>query len=209
MGSVAREVLQQTKMPVLLMRPDTTHASLEEDTTEKNTTARETTPTASVATEASPPVLVSSALRVRDVMTTPVTVVPEDATLSEIAALMREHGIGGVPVVDRQGQLVGIVTESDFTGHIAPIPFTALQAPQLFGEFITSEGIEAIYERARSVTARQAMSSPVITVLEDEPITDAVTRMMDKGMRRLPVVHDGEPVGMLTRHDVLRLMARA
>src|SRR5581483_12021420 len=125
-----------------------------------------------------------------------------------VAQLMLDRGIGSVPVVNDQGQLVGLVTESDFTGRVARLPFTVLQAPQVFGEFIPQEGIEAIFARARRLTASQVMSHPVKTATEGEPVTDAGPRMIRDHVRRLPVIRAGVPLGMLTRHDVLRLMVR-
>lgn len=110
--------------------------------------------------------------------------------------------------MDSQGKLRGVVTESDFTGKERGVPFSVLRAPQVFGEFISAEGIEAIQARARGMTAWEIMSRPVMTAMEDEPVVDVVARMIDRDLHRLPVVRDGVPVGMVTRHDILCLMAR-
>ena len=193
LGSVATGVLQRATVPLLLMRP----SALRRDSAEVETAPGEA------------PVLVSPALQVRDIMASPPLVVQEQTTLLEIAKLMLERRIGGLPVVDSEGKLRGIVTESDFTGKERGLPFSVLQIPQVFGEFISAEGIEAIHARARSMTAWEIMSRPVVTATEEQSVTEAVTRMIDRDLHRLPVVRDGVPVGMVTRHDVLRLMARA
>jgi CBS domain-containing protein len=145
-------------------------------------------------------------MKVRDIMVQPVVIVREDTTLEEVARLMLANGIGGVPVVDAQGKLCGIVTESDFTGRERCIPFSAYRVPQLFGEWVSREGIERIYAAGRKLTAGEIMHSPVVTVTEDEAVTVLVDRLLRHNITRIPVVRDGVPVGMVARHDLLKLL---
>jgi nucleotide-binding universal stress UspA family protein/predicted transcriptional regulator len=196
LGSIATGVLQRTTVPIMLLRPTAMRRAYRE---------AEREPAPDVVGPA--PSLVIPSLQVRDIMASPAVVVPEQASLLEVAKLMVEHRIGAVAVVDNEGKLRGIVTESDFTGKERGIPFSVLQAPQVFGEFIDADGIEAIHARARSLTAWEIMSRPVETASETEPVTEVVTRMIARDLHRLPVVRAGVPIGMVTRHDVLRLMA--
>lgn len=147
-------------------------------------------------------------MKVTEIMTQPVTVVREDATLGEVARTMLDRSIGCVPVVDTEGKLAGVIVESDFTGKERGFPFSAYMAPELLGEWVTKEGVERIYQAARTRTAKEIMTSHPITITVDEEVTDLVVKMIDHGVHRVPVVRDGVPVGIVTRHDLLKLMAR-
>lgn len=142
-----------------------------------------------------------------EIMAQPVVTVREDATLDEAARLMLQHRIGCLPVVDEHGVLRGIVTESDFTGEEQTLPFSAYRAPKLFGQWASKQEIEAALEAGRSLIVREIMSAPVETVQEDDPIGDVVERMLRHDINRIPVVRDGVPVGIIARHDLLRMIA--
>jgi CBS domain-containing protein len=58
------------------------------------------------------------------------------------------------------------------------------------------------------MTAKEIMTSPVITVTEDDPIEEVVRRLLDYDINRIPVVRDGKPVGIVSQHDLLNLMVR-
>jgi CBS domain-containing protein len=147
-------------------------------------------------------------MTVKDIMSQPVVTVPEDALAPEIARVMQERDIGAVVVVDAAGALRGIVTESDFTGVGRCVPFSLALAPVVFGaRAATMAEIEQIYAMARKLTARQIMSEEVHTARESEEIGAVVHRMLRRKLKHVPVVRDGKPVGMLARHDVLKLMA--
>jgi len=145
-------------------------------------------------------------MKVKEIMVQPVIVVREDTTLEEIARIMLDNRIGCVPVVDEKGKLAGIVTESDFTAKEHGVPFSTFNAPQLFGRWVPKEGIEEIYKVARTMAAKEIMTSPVITVTEDDPIEELVRKLLDYNIKRIPVVRDGEPVGIVSQHDLLNLM---
>ena len=144
-----------------------------------------------------------------EIMSRPAITVREGTTLEEIARTLLEHRIGSVPVVDEDGKLVGIVSESDFAGKERGVPFTAFHAPNILGQWITKDGVERIYEASRRMTARDIMTSPVETLTEDTTVTDIVRRMIRQDLKRLPVVRGGRPVGMVTHHDLLRVVAPA
>jgi nucleotide-binding universal stress UspA family protein/predicted transcriptional regulator len=152
------------------------------------------------------PLTRGSEITAGDIMTQPALTVGEDATLEEVARLMLDHSIGCVPVVDTHGLLQGIITESDFTGQERYFPFSAYRAPQLFGEWISKEEIEAIYAAGRRMRAREIMHTPVVTAAEGEPVADVVEKMLRHDITRVPVVRDGVPIGIVARHDLLRLM---
>ena len=144
-----------------------------------------------------------------EIMSQPAITVREDTTLEAVARTMLGHRIGSVPVVNDDGKVVGIVSESDFVGKDRGMPFTAFHAPNILGQWITKDGVERIYEAARQMTARDIMTSPVESLTEDTPVTDIVRRMIRHDLKRLPVLRDRRPVGMVTHHDLLRIVAPA
>jgi len=147
-------------------------------------------------------------VKVKEIMVQPVIVAEEDTTLEEIARMMLDNRIGCVPVVDGKGKLTGIVTESDFLAKEHSVPFSTFQAPQLFGKWVPKEGIEEIYKAARTITAKEIMTSPVITVTEEDPIEEAVIKLLSHDINHVPVVRKGIPVGIVARHDLLNLMVQ-
>ena len=147
-------------------------------------------------------------MKVREIMIKPVVTVREDTTLAEIAKIMLEHRIGGLPVINSEGKLAGIVTESDFAAKERGIPFSLVRAPQLFGSWLGRTGVEHLSITARTLTARDIMQSHVITVGGDDSLELVLQAMMRHDVNRIPVVRDGVPVGIVARRDLLRLMLR-
>jgi CBS domain-containing protein len=139
-------------------------------------------------------------------MSTPVVVVQEEATLEEVARTMLDHHIGCAPVVNRKGLLVGVITESDFAAKEKGFPFSTFRAPQLLGQWVSSDNVERIYEAARQLQAKEIMQPQVITVTEDQTMNDAVVLMFEHDINPIPVIRDGVPVGIVSRHDLLRLL---
>lgn len=142
----------------------------------------------------------------QDVMSAPPHTVTESTDLASAAHLMLERRIGCVLVVDQTGRLTGIVTESDYTAKEKGIPFSTLTCPQVFGEWVGSDTINRIYEAARSRAVAEILSSPVYTVEPTTPIDQVLTTMLDRRVKHVPVTSDGMPVGVITPHDMLRLM---
>lgn len=198
-GSVAEDIAQRQVVPLLLVRPSAAEIDASLRAARAGYRVGPPTPPA-------PPAPVATVFAA-DVMTTPVVTAREDATLEELARLMLAHGIGCVPIVDDAGRLVGIVTESDFVAKERGVPFSAYRTPQLFGQWLSHEGVEQIYALGRTLTARQVMRAPVITAREDDPITDVMERLVRYDIARIPVVSDGVPVGIIARHDLLKLLA--
>ena len=145
-------------------------------------------------------------MKVKEIMAQPVITVSEDSSLEEIAKMMLQHRIACVPVANASSKLVGLVTESTFTAREKWLPFTRLSLPQLFGHYLGTGEVDSIYEAARRITAREVMSTNLITVTEDELVRVVLEKMLRHGVNNIPVVKDGVPVGMVTRHDLLKMM---
>lgn len=144
-------------------------------------------------------------MKVNEIMTQPVITIGEDTTLREVARIMLQHRIGGLPVVDEDGNLTGIVTESDFTAKEKCVPFSLFRAPQLFGTWLGANA-EELYANACNICAREVMSTNVVTVDENDPIEKLLERILKYDINRIPVVSQRKPVGIVARRDLLRLM---
>lgn len=146
-------------------------------------------------------------MKVREIMSSPAVTVNGDTPLPEVARLMQQRNIGAIPVVDGAGKLIGMITETDFTGVGRAVPFSLDLAPVVFGaRAATVAELERIYAMARKLKAKEAMTEKIQTTTEDEEVGRLVQRMLDKDFKHVPVVRDGKPVGMVARHDVLKLM---
>jgi CBS domain-containing protein len=144
-------------------------------------------------------------MKVNDVMTRgPITVSP-DTKLRELAHLLTDHHISGVPVVDDAGRCIGVVSEGDLLVKQLSRPLSR----RLPLEWIIGERHDpAELRRRAATTAAEAMSSPAVTITADRPIREAAALMIDRQINRLPVVADGRVVAIITRSDMVRAYLR-
>lgn len=147
-------------------------------------------------------------MQVKEIMSKPVVVVHENDSLEDVARTILENKIGGVPVIDSLGKVIGIITESDFGAKEKSIPFSTFHSAQVLGQWLSGSQIERIYEAARDRRAKEIMSQPVIVLSETDPVEKAAELLLKHDVTRLPVVRDGEPIGMLARRDLLKLMLK-
>jgi len=145
-------------------------------------------------------------MQVKDIMTGPVVTTGLDDTLDQVARTMLERRIGCVVVVDGGGKACGILTERDFTAQEAGNPFDQYRAPRLFGKNVRQHGLEAIYDEARTIPARKAMRSILYSLSESDPVERVMDNMVRHDVNHLPVLKGWKPVGMVSRHDLLRLV---
>lgn len=150
-----------------------------------------------------------SELTAADIMIRDVITIEEDASVKDLAELLSRKKISGVPVVDSQRRVVGIVSEGDLVSVDADIHFP--HYIQFLDSVIFLESMKKFDERIRKAAAvevGQIMTTDVITVQVDTPVSELATIMTDKEVNRLPVL-DGEVLaGIVTRADVVRSMAR-
>jgi CBS-domain-containing membrane protein len=134
---------------------------------------------------------------VKDVMTTRVISARRDAPFAAIAAALREHRVSAFPVTDDQGQVIGVVSESDLLAKLAL--GTDDEAPGITGILRRHE-----LEKARAVTAEELMTSPAYMVFPDDTVEHAAQLMYRRKVKRLPVVDaDNHLAGIVSRADVL------
>ncbi|MBU1694823.1 MAG: CBS domain-containing protein [Verrucomicrobia bacterium] len=118
-----------------------------------------------------------------DIMTHPVITVKENVHLTEVIDLLLRWHISGMPVVDDQDRLIGMVTEHDLLNF-------------------------AFDGNAEEATVADAMSRKVVSFPPETPIEELVSTCVVQRIRRVPIVKDGRVVGIVSRRDVLREMQR-
>lgn len=136
----------------------------------------------------------------------PVTARP-DMSVREVATLLLQHRISAVPVVDAAGKLVGIVSEGDLVRRgevirdekqswwLEAIAEGERMAPELLA-----------YLRSSDRTVRHLMTREVITVEEATPLSEVARLLERQGIKRVPVLHDGQVVGIVSRADLIRAL---
>ncbi len=138
----------------------------------------------------------------------PVTVLP-DAKVEDVAFLLGQHELHGVPVVNEAGRCVGIVTENDLVLADEEGDLHIPHYVELFGGLVFLEsvrGFEKRLKKATATTAKDLMTSDPTTIGPDEDVHQAAKVISESGHNRLPVVEHGVLVGVITRTDVLRAL---
>ncbi|MGZ9160946.1 MAG: CBS domain-containing protein [Candidatus Limnocylindrales bacterium] len=144
-------------------------------------------------------------MKVREVMTSEVCQVKPETPLREVAQLLVERQVSGVPVVDDAGRVLGVVSEGDFLAREAGE--SARPSAPLWWTWAAGPDKKAI-ERMHATTAGTAMTAPAVTVGADRPLSEAAMIMARRQINRLPVVEDGRLVGIISRADIVRAFAR-
>jgi CBS domain-containing protein len=142
-------------------------------------------------------------MKVKDVMTRDVVTVEPWTPLREVARLMVERRVSGLPVVDEDGSVIGVVSEGDILvkerGQVGE--------RSLFDHMLEVNGSEGVKHDAQD--AANAMTSPAVTIRPDRAVSEAAALMLDRSVNRLPVVdHHGALLGIVTRADLVRAFVR-
>jgi CBS domain-containing protein len=140
-------------------------------------------------------------------MTREVITISPEADITEAVKILLDKGINGLPVVDNEGRLVGILCQSDLVRmqKSLPIPslFTLLDG---FVPLSSSALLEAEVKRIAASKVSDAMSTKVVTVAPDMTIDEIAALMVDKKFHTLPVTHDGKLLGIVGKKDVLKTL---
>ncbi|MEM1563390.1 MAG: CBS domain-containing protein [Candidatus Bathyarchaeia archaeon] len=124
-----------------------------------------------------------SRMLVKDVMSSPVITVEEDATANRVAELMDKHELGCIIVTSKEGKPIGIITERDLVTRVL-----------------------AKNVKPDTLKAKDVMTTPLITIEPDETISEAARKMSRLNIRRLGVVYKGQLIGILSSKDILAVM---
>jgi CBS domain-containing protein len=151
-------------------------------------------------------------MRAMDVMTTNVITVGPDTSVQDIAKLLSERNISGVPVVDAANRLVGIVSEGDLLHRVETGTERRVHRRRRswwLDWFGSEEELARDYVKSHGRSAKDVMTSEVVTVSEDTDLADVANLLETRRIKRVPVVRDGKLVGIVSRANIVRALAAA
>jgi CBS domain-containing protein len=144
-----------------------------------------------------------------DVMTKNVVTVGPETPTRTVAKLLLGKGFSAVPVIADNGAVIGMVSESDLIaseiGALAPRRGWWLEL-LAEGEDLATEFVD--YLKAVDRPAREVMTAPVVTVAEDTPVEAIAQTLQAHNIKRVPVLHEGRVVGIVSRADLVRALAK-
>jgi len=143
-------------------------------------------------------------MNVADLMTRNVITAGLGTSVRHAADLMLAHRVSGLPVVDDDGQLVGLVTEGDLLRR-AELGFADIVHP--WQSAVSQAGLARDFVKRHSWRVADVMASPVTTIAETASISEAAQVMDTRGIKRLPVVRERMLVGIISRADLLHCIA--
>jgi CBS domain-containing protein len=153
-------------------------------------------------------------VKVREVMSSPVLSIQSDTLVKNAAAMLAERNVSGVPVVDND-RVVGVFSEIDVLKSIKTtrkdlhLVFPSISSLGIaFQEEVTQREILEAYEEVGNTPVKDVMSKEVVTVHPDITVNEAIVLMVERKIQRLPVVEDKKLVGIITRGDIIRGLAK-
>lgn len=144
----------------------------------------------------------------KDIMTTQVVTVTPETDINEAAAILLEKGFNGLPVVDAQGELAGIICQSDLVAQQRKIPLPSFFT--MLGGFVALTSLSQMQRAMDKMSAtkvEQAMTRNPVTVSPDTPVDKIADLMVDKQYHTIPVVKERKLAGVVSKRDMLRLLA--
>jgi CBS domain-containing protein len=146
-------------------------------------------------------------MKARDVMVSPVVTVKLNACVKEVARVLLDQRISAVPVVDDQGKVVGIVSEGDLL-HRSEVGTERRRSWWLLG-LTREETLAAEYVKTHGRKVADVMTSKVITATPDTPLHEVAGLMETNSVKRVPIVKDGQLVGIVSRANLVQAVASA
>lgn len=145
-------------------------------------------------------------MKATDVMTKTVVTVHPETPVKEVASLMAHHHISGMPVVDQAGAMIGIISETDLL-HRAELG-TERQRKWWLKAFTNADTLARDYTLSHAAKASDIMSKAVVSVSPETSLADLADLLDKRKLKRVPVVANGKPVGMITRSDLVRALVQ-
>ena len=149
-------------------------------------------------------------MRAMDVMTTNVITVGPDTSVQEVAKILSERNISGVPVVDAENRLVGIVSEGDLLHRVETGTERRAQRRRRSWWLDTigsDEELARDYVKSHGRTAKDVMTREVVTASDTTELAEIANLLETKRIKRVPVVRDGKLVGIVSRANLVRALA--
>jgi CBS domain-containing protein len=143
----------------------------------------------------------------QDIMTTELTVLEPDMAFASAAKILVENHFNGAPVVDKAGKLVGILCQSDLVAQQKKLPVPTLIT--LLDSFVRLTPTKQLEKQARKIaalTVGEAMTNDPVTIKPDTSIDTIAALMVDSNLHTLPVLKDGQLVGIIGKEDILRTL---
>jgi len=144
-------------------------------------------------------------MKAKDVMTSPVVSIEPDASIWQAVRIMLQRHVSGLPVIDQEGSLVGIVTEGDFLRRAET--GTQRRRPRWLEYLIGPGRLADEYTRAHGRKVSEIMTADPLTITEDTPLDEIVRLMEKRQIKRLPVVCDQHVVGIVSRANLVHALA--
>ncbi len=144
-------------------------------------------------------------MKIKHVVSSDVITINQNATYREAANILYHSKISGAPVVDNDGNLVGMLSEKDLFKVLYPYESSFSTNPEMYLDFEMRENkIDEIKDRP----IREYMTKQVFTVNSETPILKAGGLMLAKGIHRLPVLDEGKLVGIVSREDIFGIILK-
>ncbi len=148
-------------------------------------------------------------MKAREIMSTDVYTIRKDTTIEEIAKIFTEKNISGVPVVDEQNKVIGMVSQKDLLYKDIQPRFPAVV--EILGGLVFLQGVKHYNEELKKLVATKAediMTGNVVTVDEETEVERIAELMVEKDVNRIPVLRGGKLAGIVSRADMVRYIAR-
>jgi CBS-domain-containing membrane protein len=147
-------------------------------------------------------------LTARDIMTREVVTIQSEASVEDLAKLLEERRIGGMPVLDKSGGLVGVVTQSDLVQRSRDLELPpALNILDLHLFLETPSQFKRRLEKLLGNRVKDVMTGNPITIAPDTPVNEIARLMATKKVHTLPVLEGGKLVGIVGKLDLIRGLA--
>jgi len=142
-----------------------------------------------------------------DVMVRDVVAIDPDASVAEAAKLITENDVSALPVVDPDGRLVGIISEADLMRREEV--GTAVHHPWWVEAVTPAATLATEFTKSHGKRVAELMSTNLITATEDTPLADIAAILERNRIKRVPIVRDGELVGIVSRSNLVQALAVA
>jgi CBS domain-containing protein len=144
-------------------------------------------------------------MRATEIMTPNVITIGEDASVAEVAKLLVERGISAVPVVDKDHRVVGMVSEGDLLHRTET--GTEQRRSWWLDMVASTNRLAGDYIKSHSTKVKDVMTRDVISVSNTTSLADIAILLETNRIKRVPVVHDGKLVGIVSRANLVRALA--
>lgn len=146
-------------------------------------------------------------LQAKDIMTTKIITTRLETTVAELAELLTANNIGGAPVVDDRGGLLGVVTENDLIDQKKKVHIpTVINILDSVIYLENPEKMEKEIMKIAGLTVADIYTTGVLTVEKQTTLDEIATIMSEKNVHTLPVIDDGQLVGIIGKHDIIKTL---